>query len=157
MPENIGLQVSEVYTRISSTDGFSVSYTPAYDSNDNNTDFVNRNPLDLAPRNSLTALGTTISGTPAEGAMVSCSDGLSISTTSYLVGNPPYAEFNLIDVATGTWTVSITSSQYSLVDDTVTIVSTGDIYAFPSTSTFFNTAITWGYVTGKVTDIFIIP
>ncbi len=153
IPQNAGLQENEQYVRYSSTEGVSLYYGPAYDSNDNSVDFyVYSSSVSVVPRNSSNTL-TVISGTPAGGAVVSCSDGLSSAATAYLTGNVPYAEFTMIDVATGAWSVIISSSGYSLLRDTVTIASAGDVYVFPSTSTFLDTEISWGYITGKVTDV----
>lgn len=150
--QNIGLEEGEQYIRYSSTDSVSSSYGPAYDSNVNRYDFKdNYSGITIPPRNSSTTI-TVISATPADGAIVSCSDGLSVSTSAYLVGSDrKYAYFNVVNVATGTWTCSVSSNTYGIIYDTVTVTSGS---TFTVTDVYLDTYVTWGYVTGQVTDIY---
>lgn len=50
---------------------------------------------------------TIVAGTPAYGAFVSANDGLSQVVKAIQTGSPPFAEFQLISVATGTWIVFV--------------------------------------------------
>lgn len=148
--QSIGLQRNELYARYSSTDGISSSYGPAYDSNNNSTDFYDySSAISLPARNSSVSL-PVIAATPADGAIASCSDGLSSPTTAYLAGTPPYAYFSIIEVATGTWSCMITSNSYTLAHDTVTIASSGSSFVFGSTWAFLNSQAVSGYITGRV-------
>ncbi len=148
--QSIGLQRNELYARYSSTSGVSSSYGPAYDSNDNSKDFYDfSSSISIPPRNSAVTL-PVIAGTPADGAIASCSDGLSISANASLYGNPPYAYFSVTDVATGTWSCMITSNSYTLTHDTVTIASSGSSFVFGSTWTFLNSQAISAYITGRV-------
>lgn len=156
LQENIGLQEGEEYVRKSSTAGVSTSISAAYDSNNNNVDFVPRNPI-------LAVLPSTITvaGTPAIGAFVTCVDGLSQVTTALSAGSPPYAEFQLTSVATGTWTVYITSGSYYTTVGTVAVTANNTTWipnattdpAWPLTgyyAAFISTLATEGYVSGWV-------
>lgn len=147
--QNIGLSRKEQYVRFASTSGISGSFGPAYDSNNNNADFGEYNPISIAPSDS-GITKTAVSGTPAAGAVISCSDGLSSSAEAALYGNPPYAYFSLVDVATGAWTVLITSGIYGIQNDTVTIPAAGSVYTFASTTSFLTQEFTQGIITGKV-------
>ena len=152
IPQNNGLQGGEQYVRYSSTWGVTSSYGPAYDSNDNSVDFyVYSSGIVISPRNS-TFSAPSIAGTPAYGAIVSCSDGLSISTYAYRRGElRGYAYFELNEIATGTWTCLISSSSYSLIIDSFTSVagSTTNL-----NSVFLTSLVDYGYITGMVTDAY---
>lgn len=150
IPQNQGLQRGERYVRYSTTQSVTTSYGPAYDSNNNSTDFLATFDISI-PRNSATTR-QRISGTPAYGAIVSCSDGLSISTNAYRLGGPRgYAYFELLEIATGTWTCLISSSSYSFVIDSFTSVegSTVDL-----NSVFLTSSVSVGYISGMVTDAY---
>lgn len=149
--QNIGLQKGEQYVRYSSTFSVSSYYGPAYDSNNNSVDFEDILPLTIYPRNSSNTL-PLLCGTPAIGSIVSCNDGLSISSFSYLVGFPrPYAYFQLNEVATGTWMCIMSSSSFSNVIDSITFVSGSTISLG---NVFLSSSISWGYISGMVTDIY---
>ncbi|NLH39248.1 MAG: carboxypeptidase regulatory-like domain-containing protein [Elusimicrobia bacterium] len=150
--QDIGLQIAEQYVRYSSTNGPSIAYGPSYDSNNNSVDFYDyTSGISVSPNNSSSPSKTVVSATPAYGAIVGCNDGFSISTNAYTVGNPPYSYFDLTQIATGTWSCSISSNTYGVVMDTITI-SSGSITSL--NSVFLDTQITWGYVSGMVTDVF---
>jgi prepilin-type N-terminal cleavage/methylation domain-containing protein len=162
----IGLSRDELYARLTSTadtGGVDWNYGPAYDSNNNSVDFYDYSGSIAAPPHaSYSGARTVIAGTPAVGAVVSCSDGLSSSTEAVLCTNPSpnaqsYAYFSLVDVATGAWTVSIASSVYILEQGTVTIPSSGSVYTFASTATFLSQETRQGLITGRVTNALGAP
>jgi len=148
--QNIGLQKGEQYVRYSSTYGVSSVYGPAYDSNNNNIDFADYMGISLLPRNSLN-FTEVISGTPADGAVFGCMDGYSVSTNSYLIGNRPYAYFELNYVATGTWSCSLPSTTYAFIVDSITVTNGSTITL---NSIYLSSQVNWGYVSGSVTDIY---
>lgn len=150
IPQNIGLQSGEQYVRYSSTSGVNVSYGPSYDSNNNSVDFKNYLGISVLPSNS-SITKPVISGTPASGAVISCSDGLSVSTIAYTLSTPPYSYFELNEVATGTWSCSISSDTYAFVYDNLTFTAGSTLTL---NSVFLTTEITWGYVSGMVTDVY---
>ncbi len=150
---NGGLASGWELVRYSSQGFLSSSYGPAYKSGDDSVDFTTSDVLAYPPFNSFSSTQPVIAGVPAAGAVISATDGLSSPTTAYLVGSPPSAEFNLPNVATGTWTVYITSGLYELENDTVTIAATGSTYVFPSSTTILYGTATGGFVSGEVTDV----
>ncbi len=156
-----GLSRNELYARITSTGdtaGVNWTYGPAYDSNNNSLDFYDYSlSISTPPHNSLTSERLVIAGTPAAGAVVTCSDGLSDSAEASLSGSPPSAYFSLANVATGYWTVAITSGVYSLMQATVPIAAVGSIYTFASTSTLLQQPVTYGLITGSIVNAFGAP
>jgi len=150
--ESIGLQLEEQYVRYSSTSGVSTVFGPAYDSGNNTVDWTNINPLNIPPKNSGVAAQTVIAGVPAAGAVISCTDGLSISTAAVLTGTPPRANFTLTQVATGTWTAFLSSRTYHLENTTITIAATGSVYTFPSSTTILTQSNFEGFISGTVTN-----
>lgn len=146
-----GLNLQEQFRRFSSTSGFDASFGPAYDSGNNDVDWNLSGTVTEAPRNSAST-STAIAGVPSIGAVVSCTDGLSIATAAYSVGSPPRADFALTQIATGTWTVYIASSSLLLEHSTVTIAATGSVYTFPSSTTILNDSNSFAFVSGRVTD-----
>ena len=151
-----GLSRNELYARITSTGdalGVNWNYGPAYDSNNNSFDFHDYSTsVSFPPHSSDSGVKTVISGTPAVGAVVSCTDGLSSSTEAVTFGSPPVARFSLVDVATGDWKVLITSGNYSLVTATFTMTS-GSNYIFVSSSTLLTGSNINGVITGRVIDV----
>ncbi|OGS40559.1 MAG: hypothetical protein A2506_12935 [Elusimicrobia bacterium RIFOXYD12_FULL_66_9] len=153
-----GLATGSQIVRISSpTDAPTATqlqeYGPAYDSGDNADDFSFRPTVDVEPLCVSTAM-PIIAGVPAIGAIISVNDGLSDPTTAYRVGAPvTTAEFVLTNVATGTWMVFLSKDGYGLENDTVTIVASGSVYTFPSSTTFLSSAVTQGFISGQVTDV----
>ena len=146
--QGIGLQRGEQYARIAGTSGISSVYGPAYDSQDNDRDFHDQIPISLAPSNS-SITKPVISGTPAAGALVTCSDGVSSSTEAWLTGAIPYSTFTLVNVATGTWTIIISSGIYGLQHDTVTVLTAGQVFSFASTTTL-DQQMDGALITGRV-------
>lgn len=153
LDQNIGLQVEEQYVRFSSTSGADALLGPAYDSGNNNIDWEQYNPLSLAPRNTTVPALTVVSGVPAAGAVVSSIDGLSASTVAVLSGSPPRASFVLTQVATGTWTVFVSSGAASSQNDAVTIAASGSLYDFPAELTVLDESNADGFISGTVTDV----
>ena len=156
-----GFVDGEQFVRTSSPNFASNVWGRAYDANISSIDFVY--PPIIAgfpyqPFNSLSSTQTPVAGVPAAGAVVTGSDPLSNSTTAYLVGYPPVANFLLPSVATATsaapWTILITSGLYTLENDTVTIAASGSNYNFPSSTTILNQAAVNSFVDGSVTDVF---
>lgn len=151
--QGIGLQRNETFGRKTSTSGVDGNYGPAYDSNNNNEDISGRQPWYYSPNNSIMSAKPVISGTPAVGAVVSCSDGLSSYAEAANTGSHPYAYFNVVDVATGSWTVLISSGSLSLEQAGVSLASPGSVYTFGSTSTFLTQYDERGIVSGRVLNL----
>ncbi len=153
-----GLTRNELYARRTSTgDTAGVDWTrgPAYDSNNNNLDFYDyTSPVSTAPRNSSLSGVPVVAGTPAIGAVISCSDGNSASAEAVFSSNTatpqPYAYFSLVNVATGAWSITITSGAYSVEQATVSVLNPGFVYTFASSSTFLTQEIDTGIITGRV-------
>ena len=156
-----GLTRNELYARRTSTgDAAGVDWTrgPAYDSNNNNLDFYDYfSTIVTEPRNSLIPGVPVVAGTPAVGAVVSCSDGNSTSAEAVFSSNTatpqPYAYFSLVNVATGAWSVMITSGIYSLEQATVPVLNPGSVYTFASSSTLLVQEIDTGLITGRVLGV----
>lgn len=136
------------------------TYGRAYDSNNNQADFYYNaaaTPAGITYAPFTKTVQTVISGTPADGAVVTASDGVSSSTEAWLSGTPPSAVFSLVNAATGTWTVLISSGQYMLQHDTVTLAAAGAVYTFPSSTTFLDQSATLGIITGRVLSSLGVP
>jgi hypothetical protein len=147
-----GLGDNQEMVRYASTSGVSALWGPAYDSDDNSVDFSTFPTLAYSPSSSASAFKDIIAARVPDGAVVSATDGLSVSTKTVRVGTPPHGEFFLTPVATGTWTVYISSGNYSLITNDVPIPSMGSVYRFESTTTFISLPNTYGFVEGRVTD-----
>lgn len=107
---NTGVHEGEQFVRKTSTFGYVASWGNSYDSDNNNIDFIVYSTLQIPPHNSSDSF-PPLTGKPAEGSVVSCNDGLSGVVVANLVGVPPVAEFTLLNVATGTWSVIISSNE----------------------------------------------
>lgn len=162
--QNAGLTEGEQYVRRSSTTGVSAVYGRAYDSDNNNLDFIDNVTVYAPPKNSA-VIEPCISGTPAVGAVVSVSDGLSFPVRAVKKGtgsNPPYAEFTVPEIATGTWTTLITSGSYTLEITTVILTTNGEVVGVPNALTTplwpadgyhvsqLTQEATIGYISGRV-------
>jgi prepilin-type N-terminal cleavage/methylation domain-containing protein len=147
--QTIGLQRGEQYVRFASSSGMNASYGPAYDSNRNNTDFGEYNPVSVAPSNS----GVTkpvVSGAPGAGAIVFADDGLSTPVTAGAAGT-----FSLAGVATGYWTVYASSGvAYSSV---AYYGGTADGYTTSAGVITLATTAICGYVSGRVATVANVP
>ena len=135
--QGIGFQMGEQYVRRCSTMGYISGIGRCYDSNNNNKDFLTYQPIQRPPRNS-TDQEPSVAGTPAFGAIVTSEDGLSLPTTAAYtnMNSIPYAQFQLLEVATGTWTVYIASNNFSIDISTVIISFDGEHVSIPNASTF---------------------
>jgi hypothetical protein len=162
----IGLQDGEQYVRLASTTGaagIAAGFGRAYDSAHNHRDFIAQRPITYVPRNSSDS-AIVVSGTPAYGAVVSATDGLSTPTTAYSVGNPPYAGFVLPAVATGTHFVSIFNGSRLIEIDNIPITASGSQIWIPNATTdpvwpsagyyaaVLSSVATQGFITGRVTN-----
>jgi Tfp pilus assembly protein PilE len=126
-------------------------YGRAYDSNSNDPDleFLDMtNPSISTPCATGCGVNPPLTGTPAVGAVVTASDGVSDSTTAWL--NNGVSSFTLVNVATGTWTVMITSGAYQLEHDTVTVAGPGTTFLFGSSSTVLSDPVTTAIITGRI-------
>jgi hypothetical protein len=166
-----GIAAGEQYVRMSYPGSLSSGIGRAYDTDNNTFNFFDFPSLLYQPYNS-SAIQNPIAGTPATGATVSVTDGLSASTNATLLGGAyPYAQFTVPGVATGTWTVYIDSSGTSAEIDNVAVTQNATT-SIPNASTtptwpaagtyssFLSTNGVVGTVSGNVTDIFgsvIIP
>lgn len=135
---------SETFTSINSSSG-----THAWDANVNATDFnVGAVPQDrtltYGPKNSA-VVHAPRGGTPAAGAIVFADDNLAPSVTAGGAG-----AFSLVSVATGAWTLTVSSGlYYQTAAATVTANTTVSVANLALTS-----ATEKGYVTGRVTNDF---
>ncbi len=144
-----GMQV----IRVSSPSFLSPDYGRAYDSGSNTVDFTTMT-ITYDVFTTTHSPIAVVAGVPAVGAVVSADDGLSNPTTAYATGSPPTAVFTLPHVATGTWTVLITSGTRLLrQDDSVTIAATGSSYVFPSSTTMLDEEAVNGFISGTVVDV----
>ena len=142
--------------RTSSPNFVSSAYGRSYDYGFNNVDFTTV-AVQHDAFGALSPAQTLLAGRPAVGAIVSANDGLSLSTQAYSYGFPPTARFALTQVATGTWTMLVSSGNWTLQHDTVTIASAGSVFALPSTMTFLDTLNYHGFISGTVTDALGAP
>lgn len=155
-----GFAAATEIVRTSSPNFATNAWGPAYDTGISSIDFVYPpiiTGFPFQPYNSFGAITPPIAGRPPIGGVVTASDGLSLPSTITAVGYPPTGYFSLTNVATGTWTVLITSGAYTLENDTVTIPALGSIYSFPSSTTFLNKPTSVGFIAGTVTDVFGSP
>ena len=162
--QTVGLSRNELYARkstISDSGAVSTSYGPSLDSDNNNDDFVDYSGgINLPPHSSYSPAKTMLNGSPAFGAVVSCSDGLSASAQAIRLhpggGTPDFAYFNLVNVATGTWNVYIASSTNALpLAQSVVTVSTAGLLM--PMATFLTEYRANGYVSGRVRSTAGVP
>ncbi|MCX7957300.1 MAG: carboxypeptidase regulatory-like domain-containing protein [Endomicrobia bacterium] len=165
--QNLGLEVDEQFVRKTSTFGFVNGWGNCYDSDNNNRDFIEfRKPIQIPPRNSSTYL-FPLTGRPAVGSIVSCNDGLSDVTVAFSSGNPPVAMFALVNVATGTWSVMISSKEKYIEIGNIPISLSASVW-IPNNNTnpawyspYFYTQISsfteFGFISGRVTNLLNQP
>lgn len=166
--QNTGLQRGEQFVRKSSTSGVVAGQGRCYDSHNNNKDVTERNPVTFYPLNSSNT-ELILAGKPAIGAMISSPDGLSYSVTAAQIGSPPAAEFVLTSVATGQWSIMLTSGTFSRTISSVTVATNGETVMIPSAATsppwpltnyysaFINQTADVGYISGRVTNAYNAP
>jgi hypothetical protein len=159
-----GLQPGEQFVRncipsMSVTPG----YGRAYNSQNNSYDFLPLVTLTYPPYTTAN-IYPPLAGTPATGATVSVTDGLSSISTATTMGTPPAAQFTVPGVATGTWTVFVDSGPLEAEVDNVTVYSltTSSITNATTTppwpasnvySVFLSSNNLTGWIGGTVTDI----
>jgi hypothetical protein len=145
-----GLKSGEEFDRYSSTHPIvNVADGPAYDSGDNEADWI-RHLVPLTPRNTSNQLAP-IAGTPGIGAFIFANDGLSASTQAVqtIVDAGPYAAFSLPNVATGSWTFSVSLGTLHQ-EGPVTIPFNG---VTVTTTVFLTQSSNKGFLSGQVTDL----
>lgn len=164
--QTAGFTTGEQYVRRTSTHDFITSgWGRSYDTENNDHDFIDIVAMVHPPKNS-TDVEPTVAGRPAVGAIISCNDGLSLPRVAEAVGNPPYARVLLPNVATGTWTMAITSGTHTVELSSVRITANGDVVQVPNAVTtpawsvvgcaasMLNDVSDRGYISGKVTNAF---
>ncbi|MBI3298082.1 MAG: carboxypeptidase regulatory-like domain-containing protein [Elusimicrobia bacterium] len=177
-----GLQCGDQVLRISSApDTLSGGlYGPSYDSNDNRRDFLYRTAVcgavgpvwAKAPTSTFGSTSTVIAGTPAVGANVTSNDLISPSTVAYLRyyssayasrGSLPVAQFILNGVATGTWSMLVSSGGHYSDMGNVTVYSgastgaangsTSPTWIMPGwANVYLATPTDGGYIGGLITN-----
>lgn len=160
---NNGLQIGETFVRHTDTTTVIASgYGKAYDSDRNSVDF-NYQSITSAVGNVAAGAFVPLTGTPAAGAIISVTDGLSIPSTATLTGSPPYALFTVPRVATGTWIVFVDSGSFSAEISTVAVTANSTV-RIPNATTVPTWLVAGGYdtimtsgtatgmISGKVTD-----
>jgi hypothetical protein len=165
-----GLTLGSQLVRMSYPGSYLSAYGPAYDSDNNNINFVFNNPSTVAPKTTATSK-TVLTGTPATGAWVNLTDTLSqggVCSTALISGLYPVCRFSVY-AATGTWSaiaysLGSTSSYYKEIS-TITVVA-GTPVSFPNATTsptwianpynhtLLNTTTDYAFVAGTVYNIF---
>lgn len=140
-----GLEDGEQLVRRSSATGVTAGSGRAYDSNSNNVDLSLYETPSLDAQNS-TVTESPTTGTPASGALVFADDGLSNGAAVSATGS-----FALVSVATGTWTVVISSG---LVTQTTGLYGgLLDGYSTTTVAMFLTNVSSTGYISGNVATI----
>lgn len=164
------LQDGEAYVRRTSTSTTApvvAGHGRAYDSGNNNSDFTSGIPGIYPPRNTSNT-ETVVAGTPAIGSIISANDGLSQSVSATNTNpstSPAVAVFQLTSVATGTWTVVVTSGSAEMEISSVVVTANNKTYipnsitspVWPVTnynSLMLSTTVTQGFISGWVRDAF---
>lgn len=143
---------NQIVRKSSAATTASASYGKAYDSNDNLQDFtypehpVFGSGIQLRPYGMIDAAQTVISGTPAAGALVFADDGLSNGAAVSTTG-----AFALVSVATGSWTVVVSSG---LLTQSVGLYGgLADGFSTTTPTMFLTNASSVGYIAGNVETI----
>ncbi len=187
IPQKGGIQSGDQIVRMSSPCAVIPGLGRAYDTQDNADNFgydisgVVGGYFINSAYDSLSSTQTLIAGDPAIGGYASSDDGLSAPTVilESLLPNPfdstspagycPYANFNLTNVATGTWTVTVASGAYEQTVSSITITATGQTipilnFLTVPVSSFIpvgflplSSASVGGYIAGTVTNILGTP
>jgi prepilin-type N-terminal cleavage/methylation domain-containing protein len=132
----------------------------AYDTGYNDIDFSSPSALSgtlglqYSPFTTASPALPVISGVPANKAIISVDDGLStpIQATSASDVRGASSTFVLTDVATGTWSVFISSNGYLFEADSQLVTAAAPL-VFPSATTLVTSTDTKGFVAGTVTDV----
>lgn len=152
LSQTIGLQTNESFQRFSSTSGYSFTTGPAYDSDDNDTDWESVSPVATPPRNGTAGPLSVHSGRPAMGAYVYCNDGISSPERAMGMGTPSRAGFELPSVGTGTWHFLVSSGSRVLNEDVTVALGVDQIH-----NIVLSSSTEKGYVGGQVFDAFGHP
>lgn len=130
-----GLGDGDQLVRMSGPGSLSGGYGRAYDTDNNAMNFFYFAPLLYGHNNTLVSM-PVVSGRPAYGAYVTANDGNSTAVQAAVVnpGSYSYAKFVMPSVATGTWTVVVTSGAFA---QTVTgvAVTQGATTGIPNSAT----------------------
>ncbi|MGQ0643901.1 MAG: carboxypeptidase regulatory-like domain-containing protein [Elusimicrobiota bacterium] len=158
-----GLNRAEQFVRYSTTAGFNSSLGPAYDSNNNDVDWrLDATTVEM-PRNSATAVQPVVAGTPALGANISITDGLSAAAAAPGAGTPPVASFTVPGVATGTWSVMIASGTRFLQVEGVEVTQGATVFVPHAATTptwplsgwhsaYLTSSTAQGFIQGAIVD-----
>ena len=138
------IRSTETATSLTLSDGVNATDTNVNLLNFNNTGVVNQDVALLYPPHSTGSTFAPQGGTPAVGGIVFADDNLSASTSPGADGS-----FTLISVATGTWTLTVSSG--TLIKDTASVTITANT-ATEVAVIALTTTTTNGFVTGAVTD-----
>lgn len=163
----IGLEINEQYVRKVSTWGVVSGWGNAYDSDNNNIDFVEyRKPMRIPPRNSSNSF-PPLTGRPAVGSFVSCNDGLSGVVNAFSFGSPPVAYFEVVSVATGSWNVFISSNEKIIEISNVSVVAntklgipnanTSPVWYSPYHYSQLINVTEGGFISGRVVNVAGLP
>ncbi len=150
----VGLSAGSAVERFSYPSGIISGYGNAYDT-DSSADFYLH--IGLNPENTFTS-EAPISGTPATGAVVTCNDGLSSHETVSTTGH-----WFLTNIATGTWTITISTSSFyrevtnvSILTNLSTSVPNGSTHppwlVTNWSALILSSSTTEGFISGKVTS-----
>jgi type II secretory pathway pseudopilin PulG len=160
-----GLPRGDQLVRMTSTGTAVAGVGNAYNSDENDLNFVYKSPLSISAHNAaITAV--PVSGTPAVGAVVTCNDGLSASTVAWLASSNGfhYATYTLVGIATGTWMVEISSGSSYLGISNAKVLTNNASTGVPNGATspawqvagmsaaLLTGTTTNGIVSGQVTD-----
>ncbi|MEA3307693.1 MAG: carboxypeptidase regulatory-like domain-containing protein [Elusimicrobiota bacterium] len=142
LDETIGLQANEMYVRKTGPGGLTPGDARTYDIDNNINEFAVY-PAVVAPKNSSDS-EVPVTGSAAVGAVVYANDGMSNSVVVSTEG-----KFELINVATGSWTVYISSDDAFISSGTFG----GLVNGFSdSMEVILDSQTTMGYITGLVSD-----
>ena len=156
-PLSSGLPPGKQLVRMSQPCSLSANYGRAYDSGHNNTDFFYMD-ITYQPYAVASGVKAVYSGTPAVGAVVTATDGVSSSTAAWLTSSAcGYSTFTLVDVATGTWSVLVSSGMYGFEDDNAYVPSAGSVYQLSATTTSLTQNLTTGLITGRILSAYGTP
>ncbi len=168
-----GMPRGDELVRMASTGTVNYSLGPAYDTNQSSFNFVDTSAAIWTPRSGrfMSSTATVVSGTPAVGAVITCNDGLSASATAYAITSNgfSYATFTLVNIATGTWNIEISTGFSYLMISSVAVLTPNMSTTVPNVMTvpqwpmtgFYNALLTNttsnGLINGQVTDPNGIP
>jgi hypothetical protein len=165
IPSTTGLAAGDQLVRMSYPGTVTTVYGPAYDSGNNNLNFILNSPISINPRTSANT-SPAVAGAPAWNGWVNLTDPLSqggLCSTVFIGGLYPACRFTTY-VATGTWSAitwlnSSGSSYYKQFDSvtvggsTVSFPNAGTAPAWPATgfnNTLLDGTTSYAFVAGSV-------